>query len=83
MSNDLRSLSTEFRQILQNKAVIAVDQDKLGIMGKMVKSVGFKNRKRLSFSNKKANPYKCSTKYLKMILVRQHLRFCQANDSIL
>ncbi len=36
MSNDLRKLSPEFKKILQNKKIIAVDQDKLGIMGKRV-----------------------------------------------
>ncbi|CAM6031765.1 unnamed protein product, partial [Sphagnum compactum] len=36
MSNDLRKLSPEFKKILQNKNIIAVDQDKLGIMGKRV-----------------------------------------------
>ncbi|KAK6013735.1 hypothetical protein OSTOST_20924 [Ostertagia ostertagi] len=36
MSNDLRTLSSEFRKILQNRDVIAIDQDPLGIMGKLV-----------------------------------------------
>lgn len=36
MSNDLRKLKPEFKKILQNKAVIAVNQDKHGIMGKRV-----------------------------------------------
>jgi len=36
MSNDLRNLKPEFKKILQNKAVIAVNQDKNGIMGKRV-----------------------------------------------
>jgi alpha-galactosidase len=39
MSNDLRKLRPEMKQILQNKAVIAVNQDKLGIMGKRVSHV--------------------------------------------
>jgi hypothetical protein len=39
MSNDLRKLDPEMRKILQNKAVIAVNQDKLGIMGKRVSHV--------------------------------------------
>lgn len=43
MSNDLRDLEKELREILQNKQVIAVDQDPLGIMGKMVKKVSLKN----------------------------------------
>jgi hypothetical protein len=39
MSNDLRDLKPEMKKILQNKAVIAVNQDKLGIMGKRVSHV--------------------------------------------
>jgi len=34
MSNDLRALRPEYKAILQNKKVIAINQDKLGIMGK-------------------------------------------------
>ena len=41
MSNDLRTLAPEFKDILQNKDVIAVNQDSLGIQGKRVyKSTG-------------------------------------------
>lgn len=36
MSNDLRSISKESKEILLNKDVIAVNQDKLGIMGKRI-----------------------------------------------
>ena len=36
MSNDLRAISDEHRAILQNRHVIAVDQDELGIMGKRI-----------------------------------------------
>ncbi|KAI6212320.1 hypothetical protein M3Y94_00006900 [Aphelenchoides besseyi] len=39
MSNDLRVLETELKTILQNKLVIAVDQDPLGIMAKMQNKV--------------------------------------------
>jgi alpha-galactosidase len=39
MSNDLRKLNPEMKKILQNKAVIAVNQDKLGITGKRVSHV--------------------------------------------
>ncbi len=39
MSNDLRKLKPEMKKILQNKGVIAVNQDKLGIMGKRVSHV--------------------------------------------
>ncbi|KAK5970329.1 hypothetical protein GCK32_009338 [Trichostrongylus colubriformis] len=37
MSNDLRTLRPEFRLILQNRDVIAIDQDPLGVMGKLVR----------------------------------------------
>lgn len=36
MSNDLRTLSEDSKKILQNKEVIAVNQDKLGVQGKLV-----------------------------------------------
>jgi hypothetical protein len=36
MSNDLRAVSPEFKEILQNRHVIAVDQDPLGHLGKRV-----------------------------------------------
>ncbi|KAK6749167.1 hypothetical protein RB195_001645 [Necator americanus] len=36
MSNDLRSIDSEFKDILQNRDVIAIDQDPLGIMGRRV-----------------------------------------------
>lgn len=36
MSNDLKNLGTEFRDILINPQVIAVNQDELGIQGKRV-----------------------------------------------
>jgi hypothetical protein len=39
MSNDLRNLRPDMKTILQNKEVIAVNQDKLGIMGKRVHNV--------------------------------------------
>ncbi|KHJ84246.1 hypothetical protein OESDEN_16043, partial [Oesophagostomum dentatum] len=43
MSNDLRTLEPEFKEILLNRDVIAIDQDPMGIMGKLVlktKSIG-------------------------------------------
>ncbi|KJH45949.1 alpha-galactosidase [Dictyocaulus viviparus] len=43
MSNDLRILKSEFKEILMNKDVIAVDQDPLGIMGKLVRQSGWIN----------------------------------------
>jgi len=36
MSNDLRMIAPVFKDILQNARVIAVDQDALGIMGRMI-----------------------------------------------
>jgi alpha-N-acetylgalactosaminidase len=36
MSNDLRQLPEESREILQNQEVIAVNQDKLGVQGRLV-----------------------------------------------
>jgi len=36
MSNDLRNIKNEYKAILLNKKVIAVDQDPLGLMGKLV-----------------------------------------------
>ncbi|XP_041093807.1 alpha-N-acetylgalactosaminidase [Polyodon spathula] len=36
MSNDLRTLSSEAREILQNKLVIAINQDPLGVQGRRV-----------------------------------------------
>jgi len=40
MSVDLRTIDDQFKQILLNKKVIAVDQDPLGIMGSMVMTAG-------------------------------------------
>lgn len=39
MSNDLRTLSSGAQAILQNKAVISINQDPLGIQGKRLKKV--------------------------------------------
>ena len=39
MSNDLRDLKPEFKQILQNKNIIAINQDKNGFMAKRTYSV--------------------------------------------
>ena len=41
MSNDLRQIGTEYKAILQNKDIIRVNQDKLGILGRRVHSVLF------------------------------------------
>ncbi|XP_065307156.2 alpha-N-acetylgalactosaminidase-like isoform X2 [Dermacentor albipictus] len=38
MSNDLRRTRSEFKKILQNKAVIAVNQDPLGLSGRKVQT---------------------------------------------
>jgi alpha-N-acetylgalactosaminidase len=40
MSNDLRNISAEAREILLNKEIIAVDQDPLGIQGKRITASG-------------------------------------------
>ncbi|XP_033631503.1 alpha-N-acetylgalactosaminidase-like isoform X2 [Asterias rubens] len=40
MANDLRNISTQSREILLNKEVIAVNQDPLGAMGKLVLRIG-------------------------------------------
>ncbi|XP_037568674.1 alpha-N-acetylgalactosaminidase isoform X2 [Dermacentor silvarum] len=37
MSNDLRRMRPEFKEILQNRAIIAVNQDPLGIMGMKIR----------------------------------------------
>jgi hypothetical protein len=39
MSTDLRKIKPEFKEILQNKRVIAVNNDELGITGKRVHTV--------------------------------------------
>ncbi len=39
MSNDLRTIRPEMKEILLNKAVIAINQDPLGIQGKRVYKV--------------------------------------------
>lgn len=39
MSNDLRNIAPEFRQILLNRDAIAVDQDPMGRMGRLVANV--------------------------------------------
>ena len=36
MSNDLRTIKQEFKDILLNRAVIKIDQDPLGIQGRRV-----------------------------------------------
>jgi len=39
MSNDLRNIRDEHKAILQNTRIIAVDQDPLGIQGRIVYNV--------------------------------------------
>ena len=39
MSNDLRDLKPEHKQILVNKNIIAINQDKNGVMAKRIYSV--------------------------------------------
>lgn len=42
MSNDLRQMPEQSREILQNQEVIAVNQDRLGVQGRLVASSVFK-----------------------------------------
>jgi len=42
MSNDLRTITDNFRQILLNKEIIAVDQDPMGRQGKRVSNINDK-----------------------------------------
>ncbi len=39
MSNDLRNIAPAYKAILQNKAVIAIDQDPMGVMGRHIMDV--------------------------------------------
>lgn len=39
MSHDLRAIRPEFKDILLNKAIIAINQDPLGIQGRRVYDV--------------------------------------------
>ncbi len=41
MSNDLRFMPPALKEILQNKKIIEVNQDPLGVMGRMVANVSF------------------------------------------
>ena len=41
MSTELRDVKPEFKAILQNKAILAVNQDKLGIQGHRVNNVKY------------------------------------------
>ncbi|XP_069130858.1 alpha-N-acetylgalactosaminidase-like isoform X1 [Argopecten irradians] len=40
MSNDLRNIRKESKDLLQNKGAISINQDPLGIQGKMIYSIG-------------------------------------------
>ena len=39
MSNDLRLVAPVYKEILQNTKVIAIDQDPMGVMGRLVANV--------------------------------------------
>lgn len=39
MSVDLRAIEPAFKNILLNKEIIAINQDKLGIQGRLIKTV--------------------------------------------
>jgi hypothetical protein len=44
MSNDLRNIAPVYKTILQNKDVIAVDQDPMGVMGRHIMDVSTQNK---------------------------------------
>lgn len=48
MSVDLRTIRPEYKAILQNKKIIAVDQDPLGIQGRRIYKVCFEALKKKS-----------------------------------
>jgi len=48
MSVDLRTIRPEYKAILQNKKIIAVDQDPLGIQGRRIYKVSDLKVKRVS-----------------------------------
>lgn len=50
MSNDLRDIKPEFKAILLNKKVIAINQDRLGIPGKRIYKVIFNILYAINFS---------------------------------
>lgn len=39
MSNDLRTITPEYKKILLNSRAIAINQDPLGVMGRLIYSV--------------------------------------------
>jgi alpha-N-acetylgalactosaminidase len=41
MSTELRDVKPEFKAILQNKAILAINQDELGIQGRRVDNVKY------------------------------------------
>jgi len=41
MSTELRDVKPEFKAILQNKAILAINQDELGIQGRRVNNVTY------------------------------------------
>jgi len=49
MSTELRDVKPEFKAILQNKAILAVNQDELGIQGRRVNNVMYLKLKYLRF----------------------------------
>lgn len=51
MSNDLRQIPSEFAKILQNKHLIQVDQDPLGVLGLMVASTFINSSLEIDTSN--------------------------------
>lgn len=52
MSVDLRTIRPEYKAILQNRKIIAVDQDVLGIQGRRIYKVrNYSYRKKLKTEN--------------------------------
>lgn len=70
MSVDLRTIRPEFKAILQNKKIIAVDQDPLGIQGRRIYKVIF-----LSTIIKSFNRFNFQTKRLYRKLKRNYVPF--------
>lgn len=50
MSNDLRNIAPEFREILLNRQIIAVSKDRLGLPGKHISEVLFRKVDSISSS---------------------------------
>lgn len=65
MSTDLRTIRPEYKAILQNKKIIAIDQDKLGIQGRRIYKVSVILFIKLY----------CSTKLFRVLKKREYVYF--------